>query len=97
MLTAQDARTLTEASIEKMAKEFIANCVQTKVQDATDDGHYFCSASLYCIDNNISNPKAVGPEVVKQLEKLGYKATFTYCDNGPRVEAYVTIDWKPED
>jgi hypothetical protein len=49
------------------------------------------------LDYDLPNPKNVGPELVNILEGEGFKAAFSYCDNGPRLEAYVTLDWREED
>lgn len=97
MTNANQARLATEARIHGLAKEFRINKVEPKIQAAIDEGHFFCNVSLINLDYDLPNPQKVGPELVKILEGEGFKATFSYCDNGPRTEAYVTIDWKGED
>lgn len=97
MTNANQARIATEARIHCLAREFRVNNVEPKIQAAIDEGHFFCNVSLTGYACDIPNPQKVGPELVKILEGEGFKATFSYCDNGPRMEAYVTIDWKGVD
>jgi hypothetical protein len=97
MTNATQARLATEARIHVLAKEFRINRVEPKIQAAIDEGYFFCTVSLTPLDYDLPNPKNVGPELVNILEGEGFKAAFSYCDNGPRLEAYVTLDWREED
>lgn len=97
MMTATEARIATESQLTKLAKEFIINTVSHQIQQAINAGQYFATASLIGIVDPIPNPQKVGPKVVELLEKEGYRAKFNYCDDGPRCEAYIAIDWGEED
>lgn len=97
MMTATEARIATEAQLTKLAKEFIINTVSYQIHEAINGGLYFATASLIGITDPVPNPQKVGPKVVELLEKEGYRAKFNYCDDGPRCEAYITIDWGEED
>ena len=97
MINAKEARIATEEQLTRLANEFIINTVLGQINKAIGDGFYFATASLIGITDPVPNPQKVGPKVVELLEKEGYRAKFNYCDDGPRCEAYVTIDWSEED
>ena len=97
MINAKEARLATEEQLTKLAKEFIINTVSEQINKAISGGFYFTNVSLIGITDPVPNPQKVGPEIVKLLEKEGYRAKFNCCDDGPRYEAYITIDWSEED
>lgn len=97
MINAKEARLATEEQLTRLAKEFIINTVSEQINKAIIDGLYFATANLVGVVDPVPNPQKVGPKVVELLEKEGYRAKFNYCDDGPRCEAYVTIDWEEED
>lgn len=97
MINAKEARIATESQLAKFAEEFIINTVSSQIQQAINAGQYFTTASLRGAADPVPNPQKVGPMVVELLEKEGYRAKFNYCDNGPRCEANIAIDWSEED
>ena len=91
MIDARQAREETKARITTIAEEFIINYVSEAVRESINDGFFSTSIPT----DGYENPKAIGPEIVRLLEtSYGYKADFTYCEDGPRVEQYVTVSWE---
>jgi hypothetical protein len=97
VITAVEAKKATEENIKALAKEFVDTRVSARIQEAISDGKYGTSVTLIGLTFPISNPEAVGPEIVSILEEAGYKVEFKYCNSPPKREAYVLIDWSLAD
>jgi hypothetical protein len=94
MIDARQAREETKARITQLAQEFIINYVSEAVRESINDGFFFTSIPT----DGHENPEAIGQEIVRLLEtSYGYKAAFTYREDGPRIEQYVTVSWEEEE
>lgn len=90
MITAKEAKQLTDNRLNQLAKKYVLNQAQTIIRKAIDLGRY--SAVLDLTKVEIPNVEAVGSEIVKLLEVQGFEAEFYMCD-GPRYEADITVKW----
>lgn len=92
MITADEARKATEERLRVLAKEFVLNKVDPHIRKAIDRGRSDTVINLVQLDIDLPNLEFVGPEIVKLLKELGFKADFYICD-GPRYEASITVKW----
>ena len=90
MITADEARKATEERLRVLAKEFVLNKVEPHIRKAIDRGRSDTVVDL--TNSDLSNLEFVGPEIVKFLKELGFKADFYICD-GYRYEANITVKW----
>lgn len=88
MMTAAQAKEKTKERITQVAKEFITNCVDTIVDEAISFGRFRCTVNL----KGLTNPKAIGAEIVSQLQDLGFEAEHISC--ALDTEGYIDIKWE---
>ncbi len=89
MMTAEQAKEKTKERLRVLAEEFILNKIGIPMQAAIDSGRFFCVVSF----DGVPNPKVTGPEVVKILEKNGYKAEHIFIENQRDRENSIRIKW----
>ena len=92
MITAKEAKQLTDNRLNQLAKEYVLNYAQTIIRKAIDLGRYSVVLDLVNTKMDLPNVEAVGPEIVKLLEAQGFEAEF-YISDGYRYEAQVTVKW----
>ena len=90
MITAKEAKQLTDNRLNQLAKEYVLNYAQTIIRKAIDLGRY--SAVLDLTKADIPNIEVVGSEIVKLLEVQGFEAEFYYEDDH-RYEATISVKW----
>ncbi len=89
MMTAEQAKEKTKERLTQMAKEFITNCAEPAIEEATKSGKFVATPDFM----GIVNSEATGEEVVKLLEKEGFEAEHVMYDNLNGCANYILIKW----
>lgn len=92
MITAKEAKQLTDNRLNQLAAEYVLNYAQALIREAIDLGRYSVVLDLVNTKMNLSNVEVVGPEIVKLLEAQGFEAEF-YVSDGYRYEVQVIVKW----
>ena len=92
MITAKEAKQLTDNRLNQLAKEYVLNYAQTIIRKAIGLGRYSAVLDFVNTKMDLHNIEVVGPEIVKLLEAQGFEAEF-YMSDGYRYEAQVTVRW----
>lgn len=84
MITAKEARALTE----KSASEMVSTFCETAILDAIEQGKYKATVSLH----GFNDPYAMSRILINALEDLGYKASYyAGCQWDPAYD--LIIEW----
>ncbi len=92
MITAAQAKEKTMERITQIAKEFILNCAEPAVEEATLVGRFTATPSF----KGVPNPEVTGAEVVKLLQEQGFEAEHVYYDGPNGYDNYILIKWEDE-
>lgn len=92
MITAKEAKQLTDNRLNQLAAEYVLNYAQALIREAINLGRYSVVLDLVNTKMNLPNVEVIGPEIVKLLEAQGFEAEF-YVSDGYRYEVQVTVKW----
>lgn len=92
MMTATQAKEKTKERLRVIAEEFITNNVGVPIQEAIDNGRFFCTVSF----KGVPDPEQTGEEVVRLLKLLDYEAEHVYYDGPNGYENYILIKWEAD-
>lgn len=90
MMSAKDAKTMTERQLDIIAKEFITNNVSKAIHKAIDAGDFSVSIDVMTVKHG----SKLAPRIVKMLtDDWGYVADYKVVD-AYRCEERIDISWE---